>query len=725
MALGQAQAILDVAHNAFISMDEEGRIVYWNARAEEVFGFTRTEALGQTVVETIIPERYRDAHRRGLSRLLKTGEDKILDQRVELSALRSDGSEFPVEMTISALREHEGWSFHAFVADVSERRAAERERQRLVDELQQAVRGSEQRLSVIVDALAEAITIRGVDDHLIYANRAALERLGFDSVEALRTADPRALMGPYEVTDEHGRAIDMDHLPSVRLLRGEQPEPLLLRSVHRATGEELWALLKATAVRAPNGSIEAAVTIIEDVTQAKRAALRMEFLARASRLLASSLDYQETLRNVAGLAVPQIADWCAVDLFDEQGGREPVAVAHVDPAKLEMAERLRAYEPQELDPDQGLGKARRTGESLLYPHVPDELLAGAAVDEEHLRLLRDVGIRSVLIVPMNIEDRTVGALTLVNAESGRTFDPGDLVFAEQIAERAALAVQNSRLYTERSEVALTLQRSLLPDALPEIPGWEVATLYRPAGRGSEVGGDFYDFWEAPGGDWLMMIGDVTGKGVGAAAVTSLVRHTAWAISEVDASPASILSRVDGALRRRPALSVCTAICLRLSGEQATIAAGGHPLVLCMGESGVQEVGSHGTLLGAFATVKHPETEFTMRPSETLVAFTDGVTDTVGPEGERFGIDRLKETLAAAKNETPTQIRDRVVGALEEFQVGLQADDTALVAMRYTGEVPAPRPSQSARRPTLTASGTRTQSSDPHRLEFPTHSNLKD
>ena len=109
----------------------------------------------------------------------------------------------------------------------------------------------------------------------------------------------------------------MEDLPSVRLLRGEQPEPLLLRSVNRATGEEQWALLKATAVRDPSGSIEAAVTIIEDVTAAKRAALRMEFLAQASQVLASSLDYQQTLRNVAGLAVPQIADWCAVDLFDE------------------------------------------------------------------------------------------------------------------------------------------------------------------------------------------------------------------------------------------------------------------------------------------------------------------------------------------------------------------------------------------------------------------------
>ena len=134
----------------------------------------------------------------------------------------------------------------------------------------------------------------------------------------------------------------MDDLPSVRLLRGEQPEPLMLRSVNRGTGQELWSLLKATAVRGSDESVQAAVTIIEDVTAAKRAALRTEFLARTSKVLASSLDYQQTLRNVAGLAVPQIADWCAVDLFDEEGRREPVAVAHADPTKLADGRALRA-----------------------------------------------------------------------------------------------------------------------------------------------------------------------------------------------------------------------------------------------------------------------------------------------------------------------------------------------------------------------------------------------
>jgi PAS domain S-box-containing protein len=559
----------------------------------------------------------------------------------------------------------------------------DRERALLLEQLQSALRGSEHRLAVVVDALAEAVTIRGPDDHLIYANRAALDQLGFSSMEDLRNADPHALMGPYETIGEDGREIRMEDLPSVRLLRGEQPEPLLLRSVHRSTGVERWTLLKATAVRDTTGAIEAAVTIIEDVTATKRSALRIEFLAQAGQVLASSLDYQQTLRNVAGLVVPQIADWCAVDLFSEDGAREPVAVAHVDPKKLETAERLRAFEPEELDPSQGLGMVRRTGESLLYTDIPDELLVQAAVDAEHLSLLREVGMRAVLIVPMKTRTRTIGALTMVSAESGRSFDQGDLEFAEQIAERAALAVENARLYSERSEVARTLQDSLLPEALPEIPGWELATLYRPAGHGSEVGGDFYDVWEAAD-EWLVMIGDVTGKGIGAASLTSLVRHTARAASDFDRRPAQVLARVDAALRRRPALSVCTSLCLNISLERGTVAAGGHPPPFHLSDTGITELGSPGTLLGAFPDAERPERSFVMRPGETIVAITDGVTDTVGEAGERFGMERLQQILSEVRGCSPETVCERVANALEGFQVGPQADDTAMFVMRFTG-----------------------------------------
>jgi PAS domain S-box-containing protein len=688
MDLQQARAILDVAHSAFVSMDEEGRIAYWNARAEEIFGLPRAEAIGRVLADTVIPERYRQAHWRGLRDFIETGEGKMLNRRVELSALRADGSEFPIEMTISALREEDEWSFHAFIADISERKTTEAERQRLLEELREALRGSEQRLAVTLDSLAEAVTIRAKDNHVVYANDAALKRLGFASVQELRDAEPQSLLSSWEMFDEHGNELRLQDIPSVRLLSGEQPEPLVMRYVDKANGEERWVLLKATAVRDSAGEIEAAVTIIEDVTVSRRAAMRMELLARAGQILASSLDYEQTLRNVAGLAVPQIADWCAIDLFDEHGMREHVTVAHVDPEKVKLARRLREMEPEELNPEQGLGLVRETGAPVVYAEVTEEMIEQAARSEEHERLLKQVGMRAALIVPMVARRRTIGALTLVSAESGRTFDQGDVEFAEQMAARAALAVDNARLFAERSQIARTLQQSLLPEALPAIPGWELATLYRAAGHGNEVGGDFYDLWEVDG-CWLMMIGDVTGKGVAAASVTSLVRYTAKAAAEFDARPAKILAQVDAALKRRPQISICTALCVRLGEDGITLAAGGHPLPLVVGPEGVREVGAPGTVLGAFDDAAWRETSFTMSEGETLVTITDGVTDVVGQSRERFGRARLKELVGQMSGLSAQGLCNGVTDALDAFQVGAQADDTALVVMRLTADAGGP------------------------------------
>ncbi len=539
-------------------------------------------------------------------------------------------------------------------------------------------------LPPVLDALAEAVTIRAPDDSLIYANRAALARMGMSALTELQAADPKALMADYETTAADGEPLSLQDLPSVRLLRGENPEPLLMRTIHRASGEEHWVVLKATAIRDRDGSVLAAVTIIEDVTEQHRASQRVQLLAQAAAILASSLDYQQTLRNVAGLAVPQLADWCGVDLFDADGRRESVAVAHKDPTKLTLAEQLREYDPEQLDPERGLGKLLHTGEPQLYPQITEDMLEGAAVDDQHLRLLRSVGMRSVLLVPLAVRDRVIGALTLVSAESGRGFGQGDLEFASQIAERAALAVEHARLYTDQTYSANTLEASLRPDSLPQIAGWSLAAEYRPA---AEFGGDFYEVWVV-GEEWIAMIGDVTGKGVDAAALTALARHTAREASYADPSPSYVLSRVDAALKRRDALAVCTALCLRLHEAEVTIAAGGHPLPLRVHDGTVTSAGEYGCILGALAHPSWPETTITLRPGETLIAITDGVTDALDTAGERFGADRLEDLLEQVDGGSAESICRTVLDALAHYEAVEQADDIAILTLQYQGHTPA-------------------------------------
>ncbi len=559
-----------------------------------------------------------------------------------------------------------------------------------MDEPHGGLPGSERHFEAIVGSLSDAITIRDREHRFLYANQAAIAHLGFESWEELRGTPPASIMSDYIVRAADGREIAMDDIPSVRILRGEtDAPPLLIRTVHRVTGQLRWNLLKAAPLLDEQGEVQATITIIEEVTEQRRSELRSEFLAQASAVLASSLDYEQTLRNVAELAVPDIADWCAVDLPDGEGGRKTVAIAHIDPERLGMAEELRSYMPERLDPERGVGRVLHTGEASLLPEISEEMLQQAAVDERHLELLRALGFRSVLIVPMRLGDRTLGAMTLVSAESERVLDEFDLGFAEQIAARCAVAIENSRLYSERSSIARTLQQSLLPERLPEIPGYELASIYLPALETSFVGGDFYDVWPV-GEDWMLVIGDVTGKGIEAAALTALVRHTVRTASEFVASPAQLLAFVDSTLKKHSALSVCTALCLRLQGETVTLAAGGHPLPLCIGAEGVTEVGEYGPLLGALSDVHWQDFTLTLDAGDTLIAYTDGITDARGQGGERFELGRLSDTLGdLGGDRSAAAVIERVTRALDEFQTGAHADDTAAIAL-HRAATPTPR-----------------------------------
>ncbi len=572
-----------------------------------------------------------------------------------------------------------------FAGMVGSRAALAIQNARLIRELREA----EQRMQATVGALADAVTIRHRSGQLVYANRAALESMGISSLEEFREADPESLFNRYRVTYESGAPMRMEDLPSVRLLRGKEPSPLLLHYFEHETGEEQWRLLKATPLYDQDGNVEAAVTIIEDVTASKRVEIQTNFLSRAGEILASSLDYEETLRNVAWLAVPEISDWCVVELLDEQGLRQQVVAAHPDPAKQALAERLREFDPDPRALPEGLREVVQTGVPALIGEITDEMLQGAARSTEHLEALRELQMRSVVLVPMRAGARTVGGMSLVMAESGRRFTEDDLRFAEQIAARAAVAVENARLYTRRSQIATTLQQSLLPEALPEIAGWEIAALYRPARAGGEVevGGDFYDAFRWERG-WMMLIGDVTGKGVEAAAMTSLVRHGARFVGEHLPDPARIFARLDAALRQQRPLSLCSALCIRIEDDRIMLASAGHPLPMLLTDEGVRTLGRTGPVLGAFEDAEWPTEAVVLRPGDVLLLYTDGVTDTVGPIG-RFGERRLAQEMAQCGPLAADELLDRLDKALTDFQAGPQVDDTAALALRFVAEPVAP------------------------------------
>ena len=220
-------------------------------------------------------------------------------------------------------------------------------------------------MAELLETLGEAITIRDPNDTLVYANRAALSHLGFDTLEELKARSLDSIMADYIVTDEHGEPLAMSDVPSVRLLRGQTAEPLLMRTVDRRSGEVRWDLLKTAGLTDRDGELSAAVTVIEDLTAVKTAEVHMRILSEAGRVLTSTLELDQTLQSVADSAVPEFADWCAVDLIDEELARDHVAIAHADAGRRELVSQVGEFRAPELSPDSTLGRVFLTGKSRV------------------------------------------------------------------------------------------------------------------------------------------------------------------------------------------------------------------------------------------------------------------------------------------------------------------------------------------------------------------------
>ena len=555
----------------------------------------------------------------------------------------------------------------------------------LISELQTL----EARTAAALGNLAEAVTVQSRDGRLVYANDAAARALGFATAQELLETSPQEIVDAYDSYLEDGRPLTLDVLPGRKVLAGEDADPVLVHAIHRATGEERWRLVKATAVLDGAGRPSLAVNVIEDVTEVKRAEAAQRFLAEAGAALASSLDTSETLARLAELAVPQLADWCAVTMPDREGRLRQMAVAHPDPERVRIAREYARRWPARADDEGGVAQVLRDGVPQVVNDVSDALLASAVDDPERLEVLRSLDMRAVMSVPMTAAaGGVIGALTFVRAESGRTFSPADLELATDLGRRAGIAVENARLYTERSQIARTLQIGLLPEALPDVPGVRFASLYRPAGEEVLVGGDFYDAFQTPDG-WAIAVGDVTGRGTEAAALTGQARHTLRTAGTLLGGPARAVEQLNRSLTQRGDLPICTVavVLLREEGPVTTaeIVCAGHPLPVLVRGGVARQVGESGPVVGAWPDATWPSTTLTLEPGDVLVLHTDGVLDAVGA-GERFGEPRLLETLREAHGADDAVARIR--RALDIFERGQQADDTAVLAVeRLATKIP--------------------------------------
>jgi serine phosphatase RsbU (regulator of sigma subunit) len=289
-----------------------------------------------------------------------------------------------------------------------------------------------------------------------------------------------------------------------------------------------------------------------------------------------------------------------------------------------------------------------------------------------------------MTVPLVSRGRVLGALTFASSESGRTFGDADLGLAQDLARRAALSIDNARLYEERSHIARTLQRTLLPRRLPDVPGVEVASFYQPAGAmKTEVGGDFYDVFEAGEGMWGVVIGDVCGKGVEAAALTGLARHTLKVSALRESSPSAILADLNEVLLREDGQRFCTVVLGRLEmrerGAILTLSSGGHPLPIVLRADGrVEQVGAPGSLVGVFEQVDVHDRDTELGVGDTLIMYTDGLVD--ARQADAMDDAALWALIESCSGLDAQQTADRLGDEVADPR-GEAPDDSAVLVLR--------------------------------------------
>jgi PAS domain S-box-containing protein len=412
--------------DAVISTDAEGRVNFLNPVAQRLVGWTNEEAAGRNLEEVfhIVNETTRRTVENPALRALREGV--IIGLANHTVLISKQGIECPIDDAAAPIRDDEGRVFGSVLVfrDITERRRNE-----------QRLRESEQRFRELADAMPQIVWTARPDGQIDYLNDRWTEFTG---------------LPPTVGNQEWANLLHPDEAPLASerwaaSVRTGEPFEMQLRLRERGQQTYRWHLIRTIAVLDQAGRVKRWFGTATDIHDQKRAEESSRYLAHASAQLASVVDYESTLQKVANLAVPHFADWAAADVIDGDTLRR-LAVAHQDPERVQLVhELMRLYPPDPQSPS-GVSAVLRSGQPELIPDITDELLAQHARDERHLNLIRSLGLRSYICVPLVVSGQPFGALTFATAESGRKYTPADLALAVELANRTSIAIENSQLY---------------------------------------------------------------------------------------------------------------------------------------------------------------------------------------------------------------------------------------------------------------------------------------
>ncbi|MGW2027067.1 SpoIIE family protein phosphatase [Streptomyces decoyicus] len=663
---------MDLLAVAAVLVNAEGRIVLWSPQAEDLYGYTAEEALGQYAAPLLIHEEHWDLVIKKFAEVMETGKS----WGGTFPVRHKDGAERLVELRNMRLLDDRG-DFYALglATDSPTLREVERDvalSTRLISQspIGLAILDTELRYVAVNPALERMHGIPA-EDHLGRHYREIMTASKFEVPEAamqqvLETGVP--MVDQATVVGRSPADPDHQHAWSISLYRLEDPQ----------------------------GRVLGVADLVVDVTDRYQAAMeatearrRLALIADGSARIGTTLEVEQTARELAEVTVPELADMVTVDVLDSVLGEHrpsrdkgPALFRALAVKGAYPTEALQAADPPgqtaAYDADRLATQCVRTGRPLLVSHADEQDLARIARDDHAAALLARAGVHSYLLAPLTARGQILGCLGLTRARNPLPFDEDDLALASELASRAAVCIDNARSHQSVRNAAETLQRSLLPDHPPHLPGLQIASRYRPAQATYEIGGDWYDVLPLEGDKTALVVGDVMGSGIDAAATMGRLRTATSAFADLDLDPAQVLQHLD---KITSGLEHYIATCVYATYDphraECHIATAGHlpPVLVRSGRRPQLLDLPTGTPLGV-GGVPFETTTFRLDPGDQLVLYTDGLVET-----RHHSIDTRLETLRRLLDAPDRSLEETCDRLLRELRRPDDPDDVALLIAR--------------------------------------------
>ncbi|KOG47950.1 SpoIIE family protein phosphatase [Streptomyces decoyicus] len=670
---GQPGGLMDVLGVAAVMLDADGRITLWSPQAEQLFGWSAEEALGRPAAQLLVGPEHFDLVLSLFSQVMAGGESWAGVFPVQ----HKDGSTRLVEFRNMRLLDERGESYALGIAtDQAVLRRVERDLALSVRLVAQSPIG----LAVLDTALRFVM----VNPALERINELpADQHIGRDVGEALSFLDTGTVVSRMREVLDTGTPL-LDQFTVGRTASDPHADRAWSVSYYRLEDAHGRVLGLATSVVDVTEQHRAA-------TEAARARRRLAVIADASATVGTTLDVDQTAHELADVIVPELADLAAVDVLDAVlAGRRPTSLSRGGPARFRAlavataysTEAVRAADPTgqiaSYEADRLITRCVTEARPVRIAHVGPDDLSHIAADPQGAALLGKAGLHSYLAVPLIARGEVLGALSLYRVRNQEPFDEDDAVLAVELAARAAVCIDNARSYQSERRTALTLQRHLMNHRPPQPTAMEIAYRYQPAQAASEVGGDWFDAIPVAGDKTALVVGDVMGSGINAAATMGQLRTTTRALADLDLDPAEVLRHLDHiAVGLDPAFATCLYAVYDPHRTLCRIAVAGHlpPIVVRPDRPPELLDLPTGAPLGV-GGVPFEQTTVALRDGDLLVLYTDGLIETRDqPIDAR--LDILLELLAEPERDLE-DLCDRLLGALRDEH---DHDDVALLIAR--------------------------------------------